>query len=168
MFKRGLYFCEESKCHLFWRDYGKSKVALIEIPDDARVYVENDKFKANKLTIMEIIDFKNISDNFWINILQKDNRALKYVQEQMEEICKLIVQKDGKALKYVKEQFQTAEICKLAIQNNGFALQFVIKQTDQLCKLAVQQNNFAAQFIKSKPERYVNFLFNKIIQLYDS
>ena len=31
----GLYFCETSKCHAYYDNYGK-KLAFIEIPDDAR------------------------------------------------------------------------------------------------------------------------------------
>ena len=143
----GLYFCEESKCHMFWRQYG-TKLALIEIDDDARVYVEKDKFKANKLVITEIVDFENISDNFWISILSKDGYALQFVKEQTEEICKLAVQQDCNALEYVKEQ--TEELCKLSVQQNGNALEYVKEQTEEICKLAVQQNGYALYYVKEQ------------------
>jgi flagellar biosynthesis/type III secretory pathway chaperone len=167
----GLYFCEESKCHMYWMSYG-NKLAFIEIPNDARVYIENDKFKADKLVITEVSDFKDVSDGFWISILSKDGNALKYVkeqtyeiyklavqqdgysleyvEEQTEEICKLAVQQDGYSLEYVREQFKTEEICKLAVQQNGYALQYVKEQTEELCKLAVQQNGNVLYYVKEQ------------------
>ena len=67
----GLYFCEESKCHLYWRNYGK-KLALVKIPNDAVVCIENNKFKSNKIIIKEITDFNDVPDKFWIKIRRKD------------------------------------------------------------------------------------------------
>jgi len=120
----GLYFCEESTCHLFWKNYG-NKIAIIEVPDDARVYVEESKFKADKLIIKEIVKFMDMSYIFWANILLKDYRALEYIKKQTEEICKMALKKNWKALKYVKESFQTEELCKLAIRQNYYAMYFV-------------------------------------------
>ena len=48
--KGGLYFCDESNSLCHWKSYGK-KLAFIEIPDNARVYVEYFNFKADKLII---------------------------------------------------------------------------------------------------------------------
>ena len=45
----GLYFCEE-KFIIDYINYG-IKIATVEILDDARVYVENRKFKANKIIL---------------------------------------------------------------------------------------------------------------------
>jgi hypothetical protein len=80
-----------------------------------------------------------------------DWKALEYVNEQTEEICKLAVQQDGYALQFVKEQ--TEEICKLAVHHKyGWALQFVKEQTEELCKLAVQQDGCALEFVKEQTE----------------
>jgi len=96
----GLYFCEESKCHIFWRSYGK-KVSLVEIPDDARVYVERNKFKANKLIIKDIVSYDMMPDEFWLNMIKDDGLALKYIRNQTEDLCKYVVAHTGYALKYV-------------------------------------------------------------------
>ena len=54
----GLYFCEE----VFFIDYIEHgiKIATVEISDDARVYVESKKFKADKLIISNIILLKRL------------------------------------------------------------------------------------------------------------
>lgn len=117
----GLYFCEENKRHLYYRNYGFN-LALIEIPDDARVYVEENKFKADKLFIKNIADFRH-DDNFWIDMAIKDGDALKHVINQTEEICILVVKQDYRALQYVKNQ--TPLMCKLAIEQKGCVLQYV-------------------------------------------
>ncbi len=114
----GLYFCEE----IFFINYIGCgiKIATVEILDDARVYVESKKFKADKLIISNIIllkDFDKFADPVFCKLaVQQNGLALEYVKEQTEEICKLAVQQKGMALKYVKEQ--TEEICKLAVKNN--------------------------------------------------
>lgn len=145
----GLYFCEESKCYLFCTHYG-NKVALIEIPDDARVWIENDKFKADKLIVTDIIDFVNMPDTFWINIAPNCGIMLQYVKDLCaltEDTCVSAVKHYGLALEYVIKQ--TEEICALAVQQNGLALQFVKDQylTKVICILAVQQNSGALKYV---------------------
>lgn len=120
----GLYFCEESKCHLHWKSYG-TKIALLEIPDDARVHVREDAFKADRYIIKEIINFDDMSDDFWLNILRHDSRALKYIKNQTEEMC------------------------ILAVKQNGLMLEYVRNQTNKICGFAYHQNNDAFRFVKS-------------------
>ena len=143
----GLYFCEESKCHNHYGSYG-TKIALIEIPDDARVYIEHNKFKSDRLFIKEILDFATIGDSFWINIIPNDCSVLQYVKNQTDDICRLAIQENGYALYYVREQ--TEELCILSVQQNGNVLYFVKEQTNEICIQAVQQNGIALQFVKEQ------------------
>ena len=151
--KGGFYFTEYNKiaCWLEYTD-DLTYIADVKIPDNAQVYVEENKFKADKfiLNLNNKIDIKD--HECWNNAefcemaVQQDGCALKYVINQTEELCKMAVQRDGYALKYVNNQ--TEDICKLAVQQNGLALQYVnIPQTEALCKLAVQQNGFALQYV---------------------
>ena len=51
MFSRGLYFTELDKIPL-WINYNNQKmyyIRSIRIPDDARVYIEYNKFKVDKM-----------------------------------------------------------------------------------------------------------------------
>lgn len=157
--KGGLYFCEDNKCHLYFNQYG-TKLALIKIPDDARVYIEEDKFKANKLIIKKITDFSDIGDNCWINMIPKNAGALKFVKNQTKDICELAVQKNGTSIEYVKEEFLTEDICIMAVKNNYLALAYISKQTDEMCRLAVQQNSSALYYVKNRA--LVNELYDSI------
>ena len=82
----GLYFCEE-KFLINYIHYG-IKIAIVEILDDARVYVESKKFKSDKLIISNIIllkDFDKFTDpNFCKLIVQQNGYALYIVEEQTE------------------------------------------------------------------------------------
>ena len=80
----GLYFCEESECHRYFMDYGQF-IATIEIPDDAQVYVEKYKFKADKFIIKEIMKFENISNDFWIKLITELWLCIKIVKNQTDE-----------------------------------------------------------------------------------
>ena len=149
----GLYFCKESNCDIYWKDYG-SKVALIEIPDDAQVYIELYNFKADRLIIKDIVDFVDMDDDFWLDILPLENSAhvLEYVREQTNDICEFAVKQCGHNLEYVKKQTQL--ICELAVNQNGLALQYVKEQTSLICELAIKQDGLALQFVK---EEYQTF-----------
>ena len=146
--KGGLHFCEEHKRHLHYTGYFP-KLALIEIPDNARVYIEKDKFKADRLIIKQITNYIN-DDNFWIDLIPDNGLVLKHVKYQTEEICKLAVQQDGYALRYVMNQ--TYDICKLAVQQYGRALRFVKNRTEELCVLAVKQNGLALEYVPKQTE----------------
>jgi hypothetical protein len=109
--KGGLYFCEVDKCFIYYSSYG-SYLAQIDVPADAKVYIEQDKFKADRLIICSITHFDNVSSDFWIGLLKYDGLALRFIKEQTEELCKLAIHQNSEALRYVKKQ--TYEICELA------------------------------------------------------
>ena len=148
--KGGLYFCNEPNCCIYFDKYG-TKLALIEIPDDARIYVEFGRFKADRLIIKEITDFENVDDSFWVNIAPKNSKAMTYVKDQTEEICILAVQQNSEALECVKNQ--TDAICILAVQQCGSALEYVEKQTNKICVAAVQQDSEALQYVEKQTDK---------------
>lgn len=177
--KGGLYFCDDYTCYLFCTYYGK-KIALIEIPDDSRVWIEHSKCKADRLIITEIIDFVNMPDTFWINIIspksdnfEKSNcgcgcgYVLQYVKDSKlltENICSLAVKQYPLALEYVPNIFKTEEICTLAVKENGLALRFVNDQylTEAICILALQQNIGAFKYVSS--QLIPNLLTEKLLK----
>lgn len=144
----GFYFCDKSKCHLHFER--RSKLALVEIPNDARVYVERDEFKTDRLMIKEIKNFKDVDDQFWIDIVPKNGNALQYVKEQTNIICEVAVKQNNEALRYVKLQY--GEVCKVAVQRNGMELRYVLNQTPEICVAAIKQNYKSIQFIKKSSE----------------
>ena len=84
--KGGLYFTEHDKIGL-WIIYNRQNMKYIrkvEILDDSKVYIEENKFKADKFILRERIlleDFASWND---------------------DEFCKIAVEKNVFALKYVK------------------------------------------------------------------
>jgi hypothetical protein len=157
----GIYFTDYNK-YILWLSYGNKSMYWmrgVHVPNDAQVYVEKNKFKADKIIlderrpIGELIDW---SDNDMCKIaVQQNGLALQYVKNQTDEICKLAVQQNSDALHYVKNQ--TDEICKLAVQKYGRALQYVKNQTDEICKLAVQQNGYALQYVENQTDEICKF-----------
>ena len=170
----GLYFCEESKCYSYFSGYGK-KLGRVSIPNDARVFVEENKFKADKLILESIIDFADIPDSFWIIIVEQNANALRYVKNQTEQmccvavnqnpltlqfvkeqtdtICRVALHKNGLVLHYVKPHLLTVDLCKIAVQQNGYALHIICESslaTEEVCKLAVKQNGLALRYVNVK------------------
>lgn len=148
----GLSFCDESTCHVYWRSYGK-KVAIVKIPKDARVWIEYDSIKADKIILKNILDFDKLPDSTWIFILQDDYNALKYIKNQTYDICKEAIKQNGLALQYIKKQ--TKKLCVAAIKQNGLALQYVkpdiyIYLNHMIDDLAVKQNGLAIQYVHNQ------------------
>jgi len=123
----GLYFCDETTLHVWWSGYGQ-KLAVIEIPDDAQIFTDYNGFKADKFVIRDIINFDDVSDDFWLYIFRKDVKVLSFIKNQTPELCKNAVRRNGLALKYVKQP--TDEICCLAIQENEWAERYAEQYID--------------------------------------
>ena len=70
------------------------------------------------------------------------------------------VKKDGYALRYVNEQ--TEQICIEAVKQSGFALRYVNKQTEAICIEAVKQDEDALRFVDA---RFFENVENEIIEL---
>jgi len=152
--KGGLYFTEKNKIPMWINSY--NFITKCVIPNDAKIYIENNKFKSDKLIVdinnkINICDFFVWDDEFYCkDAVQQNGMSLQFVKEKTEEICKIAVRQYGKALEFVKEQ--TDEICKMAVKNDSCALKYVKDQTEEICKLAVQQNGLSLQFVKEQTE----------------
>lgn len=182
-------FYDETKCHLHFAEY-KTKLAFIEIPDDANVYIHGDKYSctdkydefcSDKIIITKIMDFNDVDDEFWLSIIPKNSYALKYVKNQTEEICRFAVQQKshvlkreksesqpvydcwGTALKYVAPQYVTYDICLLAVQKEASALEFVPEQfkSEEICTLAVKQTGYTLRYVKNPSEELCKLAVQK-------
>lgn len=142
----------------------------VEIPDDAQVYHENWKSKADKLIlknkrrfyICDIVtlfdpymianDYSNLFNHVYqteelcLYIVRNDGGMLSEVHVQTDKICLEAVKQDGMALEYVKNQ--TEEICLEAVKQNGMALRYVKDQTDEICLEAVKNAPQALVYVK--------------------
>lgn len=168
----GLYFTDADNINQFL-SYGEL-LAEISIPEDAQVYQESNKWKADKFIILsmtpvaehllfrdkifgledvrkngDLLQFiKNQTDEICLAAVRNNGRALQYVTNQTNEICLAAVQETGFALQYVKNQ--TWEICLAAVQETGFALQYVTNQTDEICLAAVKRYGSALSYVKNQ------------------
>jgi hypothetical protein len=69
----GIYFCDIDHAYYYYENYG-SIFAYVEIPDDANVYIEMNKYKANKIIIKSIHEILKIKQQ----IMKKKNENMKY------------------------------------------------------------------------------------------
>lgn len=125
----GLYFTTFE--HVFkYLSFG-TKIGIIEIPDHAFVYVEDEQYKTDQFNITRIVSI------------------LSFIN-QSDDMCKIAVKQNGFAIKYIKDQKK--KYCETAVKNNGLALEHVKYQTNKICKLAVKQNPLAIRYIRCNSE----------------
>jgi hypothetical protein len=152
----GLYFTELNNIKYYF-EFG-IWIREVILPDDAQIYVENKKYKADKFILKEKMEINQLLEwndpDFCKSAVQQNGCALQYVKSefQTEDICKLAVQQNGYAILYVNSELLTEDICKSAVQRHGCALQFIKPEllTEDICKLAVQQNGCALVYIRQE------------------
>ena len=152
----GIYFCEISKL-ILWLNYSLEVgtmvyVRSVTIPDDAQVYIEYNKFKADRMILsdrQQIVDLEEWEDQqYCLEAVRQNHRALNYVKQQTAELCLEAVKQNGYALFSIKEQ--TMEVCLEAVKQHGCVLRYVKNQTPELCLEAVKQNGFAIEYVKQQ------------------
>ena len=174
----GIYFTTPNNIWMWLRynDQTMFYIWNVSLPDDAQVYHQATKSKADKIILSNqktIFDFfsdnlqitlinlkqsifilqylRNPSTELCFDIIKSDPLALRYIQNPSPEICLLAVRHNGSSLCFV--QNQTLELCLAAVQQNGLALAYVRHQSPELCLAAVQQNGLAlAHVILQTPE----------------
>lgn len=86
----GLYFTDEQNLVSFL-DFG-TKLGFVKIPEDANIYIEQHKFKTDKLELTQIIqlrDFK-LCHNKHVSLVQINIHAVQYVKKQIPKLGALV------------------------------------------------------------------------------
>ena len=146
----GIYFCELGKLSK-WLEYGYQKMyyaRYVSIPDDAQVYEEEDKWKADSLVLGEREEISKLrvwdDEKYCMEAVRQNGSALQYVRDQRETICLEAVRENGYALKYVNNQ--TEEISLEAVKESGLALKYVRDRTEEICRVAMEEEFYALQY----------------------
>lgn len=149
----GLYFTTANNLAP-WLCYG-DHIAIVGVEDDARVFIEKNKFKADAITIQEIIPFNDIPlrDERLASILLFHNCRPPATLEQNYDDCLRAAKKTG-ALYLVHPRFRTAEMCLAAVREHSFALKFVPEQlkTEELCTIAVKDFPVSLKYVKPESQ----------------
>ena len=150
----GIYFCELGKLSK-WLEYYYQKMVYgrsVSIPEDAEVYEEEDKWKADRLVLGEREEIGELGvwddEKYCLEAVKENGSALKYVKDQTEEMCMKAVRENGYALQFVKNQ--TENVCMEAVRQNGYALEYVRDQTEAICMAAVKGNGYALEYVSDQ------------------
>lgn len=144
----GIYFTEE-KYSYKWLHYKNSVgimkyMRLVTIPNDARVYIEKRKFKADKIILGSKQDIdpdiyvkavKNLytksktitTNDLYMQAITHYGKVLKYIPILAinRNMCMMAVKQNGHALKYTPINLMNVEVCIEAIKNSGDSLKYI-------------------------------------------
>lgn len=150
----GIYFIKEKYIHIWIAYNGKLMIYVrkVSIPDDARVYIEAKKFKADKI----ILGSKElISKDIYLKGVQKNGRLLCFlpIPFRSKELCKAAVNQYSCMIQFVPKDILDDEICMEAVKKDGLTLKYVpltLKDNNNnICITAVKQNGNALHFVPS-------------------
>lgn len=125
----GMYFIKKENIHKWiWYAYHVRMmwwVRSVTIPDDARVYVENGKFKTNKFMLGKR---KLIKEKYYIEAIKCTKyNVLPHLEMGIltKNVCMAGVKRNGLFLIHVPIQHIDEDMCKESIKQNFKALQYV-------------------------------------------
>ena len=101
----GLYFADEHNIYKFI-DYG-IYICEITIPNNAYVYIELCKYKANMINIVNMVsiyDYINDNEAERLKAVRQNGLVLRLINNQSEEICMEAIKENNAAISYVINQ----------------------------------------------------------------
>lgn len=124
--KGGIYFTKKKKAWM-WLKYNNQimmNMRTVTIPDDARVYVEKNKFKADKIILGPK---KEITKAIYTKGISYYAFSLAYVPEHLKdrELCLDSVKSNAYELKFVPETIIDQEICVEAVNRNKKVIMYI-------------------------------------------
>ena len=152
--KGGIYFIDEKEAYE-WIWYNSDVGPMIHmrkviIPSDARVYIEDHKFKADKIILGSR---EKISKNIYIQCFKKDHQNIEFIpnEHKNKEMCELAVTSDGLFLKYVPDELKDENICVIAVNKDCIALRYVphIFLNYALCMDVVKKHGRVLKYVLS-------------------
>lgn len=144
----GLYFFVGIQI-LNWKKYVLDThwIFDVEIPDDAQVYHEDGKSKADKIILLNKrpFDFKQVIALFDPYEAIAFNPEVLTELDQTEELCMAAIQKCPDLIQSVHNQ--TEKICLEAVKRNPSKLAYVRNRTEKVCLEAVRQNGMLLYYL---------------------
>lgn len=146
----GIYFIMSTHAYE-WTHYNNNVMIYIRhvtIPDDAQVYVEQYKFKADKLILSQR---EKINEQLYLESLKNYRIGLKNIPLNMitKEICLASIGIESINFLNIPKLMIDKEMCMLAVKKNGIMLQYIpVHLIDKnMCILAVSDNGRALLYV---------------------
>ena len=153
----GLYFFDHTQvhnyrlcaCDVYW-------IRKVEIPDDAQVYVEYGKYKADKFILHDRIRIGNVDDtalcemyDACIDFLKKG--YIRFHSDIFETECVNILRKNAYML--LEMRIITGTMKWHAVIQNPQILKHIDDQSEQLCEFAFDVDITSFRYIKKQTEK---------------
>ena len=152
----GIYFTTPDNIWI-WLHYNDQTIFYIwdvTLPDDAQVYHQKAKSKADKIILSNrktLYDF--FSDNLDISLLnlKYDEHIFNYIDNQTPEFFLAAVQQNGTILRFITDP--TPQICLAAIKQNMDALLYLDPHMLSIIE------DYIREFEPSLLSEYVNYMY---------
>lgn len=171
----GIYFIDKTNAYL-WTYYGIVSGMMkymrdVIIPNDARIYIEENKFKADKIIlkprqnickdIYVAASLHYLSLDYLPNDMRDKDICFKIAQWRPfeiknippdilnKEICVNAVNHFSDALAYIPEKFIDRDMCVTAVNMYGPILQYVPESIidKDICMLAIKRTSTALKYV---------------------
>ena len=122
---------------------------ILDIPDDAKVHVEESNFLTDKFNALERKDLKDLpswkNKDICLKAVKQCGKLLKYVdidgdKDTMEKIYDAAINQDRCALKFVPKEYQTESMCMKLLKDSIHVFKYIKNPTNEMRLYVVSKN----------------------------
>ena len=151
--KGGIYFTDIDNFHI-WLEYNDNVMKYcrrVVLPPDCKVYIEEDKFKADKIILGERVKIKDFEiwkdEDFCIRFLKnKGYTGIEYIRNPNEKVQLYAMEINAYAICYIKNPSEDIQL--MSIQKYGAdAFKYIQNPSVKIQLAAVKRDKFSIYHI---------------------
>lgn len=151
----GMYFFTREQLP-FFSEYVDNPywIRKITFPDDAKIYVETNKFKCDKFILgprkkFNIFDF-SLTEEEKITVVKSDGSLLMYLKDASEAVQLAAVKSCNYAIQYINEP--TEEMKLISVKKYCYSIRHIKNPSEELQLIAVKQSGWVIRDIVNPSE----------------
>ena len=161
----GIYFTDLDNLPC-WLEYGIRSMKYyrnVIIPDDCRVYIEGNKYKADKIELSDREEIKDLplwSDgDYCAMALEKGELSIKYIKKNNKKVQLALVKKHGGYIRYLLDGNTkvSKEVQMAAVEQSGEAISYLLDSHIKVSKgvqlHSISSNGISIQYLLRKKQK---------------
>jgi hypothetical protein len=146
---------DKNKLHNFIKN--ENKVAYVNLLDNSKIFIDNDKIKVDKFVVTSVITIddylKTLSNNKIVQLLKINPDVIKYIKYPTKKMKKVVIKQNGLNICFINEC--SRKLQKMAIKQNSYAIQYIKNPTEKMQELSIRKNWLSIQYIKNPSEKMI-------------
>lgn len=129
---------------------------IIEIPNDAIIYIDTKNFKTDKAVCSQSYELSSLpiwsDDEICRRLAYSYPYLIRFMKNKEESLYMLAIDRDPYVLEYIDEADQTENICLAAVMKNSSLFRYAKKINIDICEATIKKSAYS---ILSIPDEHI-------------